>query len=37
MSVPCEGYSRKYSTDWKVSGIAFTGNAHTQQIGKFLE
>jgi hypothetical protein len=28
---------RSYLTDWKVSGIAFTTNAHTQQIGKFLE
>jgi hypothetical protein len=27
---------RSYSIDWKVSGIAFTRNAHTQQIGNFL-
>jgi hypothetical protein len=26
-----------YSADWKISRIAFTRNAHTQQIGKFLE
>jgi hypothetical protein len=25
---------RAYSTDWKVSGVTFTRNAHTQQIGK---
>jgi hypothetical protein len=28
---------RSYTIDWKVYGIAFTRNAHTQQIGKFLE
>jgi hypothetical protein len=28
---------RAYSTDWKVSRIAFTRNSHTQQIGKFPE
>jgi hypothetical protein len=28
---------RSYSTDWKVSIIAFTRNAHTQQIENFLE
>jgi hypothetical protein len=32
MSFPGEG-----SIDWKVSRIAFTRNAHAQQIGKFLE
>jgi hypothetical protein len=28
---------RSYSADWKVSIIAFTRNAHTQQIENFLE
>jgi hypothetical protein len=35
-SVEYERKERSFSTDWKVSRIAFTRNAHTQQIGTFL-